>query len=43
VIDIEELAAFGGEALIDIPATASDGMYDASQGRITDPVMKFGL
>jgi hypothetical protein len=22
VIDIEELAAFGGEALIDIPATA---------------------
>jgi hypothetical protein len=39
VIDIEELAAFGGEALIDIPA----GMYDASQGRITDPVMKFGL
>ncbi|MFP6593904.1 MAG: hypothetical protein VB860_02865 [Dehalococcoidia bacterium] len=41
--DVEELEAFGGDALIDFLATASNGMYVASPGRATDPVITFGL
>jgi len=43
VLELSEVVAFGGEALIDIPVTAADGEYGGSPDKVTGPVINFGM
>jgi hypothetical protein len=39
---VEKLEASGGENLIDLPASAKDGSFDAANDAVSHPVVTFG-